>query len=617
MLKTLKGKISLVYIGLVLLTALVGTVAVFNTVYLRRSVNGLIAENYISISAMDTARKALYAQDVAVLDSVTTGSESGINTFSEQESDFRRALEQERDNITESGEKPITATLDADYTEWTREFGVFLSRRADGNTAAAADYYSTVMRAQVNKVSADIDKIRSINQSSMYRKKSEAAAGARNALYVILGISLLAVIGGFLLSQYLVNRFLRPVHLLTENISKVNAGTLDKPLEIKTGDELEQLVHEFNGMLERLSSFERSTMGTLMEEKDKSVSIVRSIPDPLIVLDSDYRIVMANRACEKYFGFDGEKAMGKHFLEAIRDGELFSFITAGVASSKAVSEKVLKPENDSSSYYNVTVTKIGGGSNDVKGCIVLMQDVTGFKELEQVKTDFVATVSHEFKTPLTSIIMGASMLEGGNLGVLDTRQKNVVDAIIEDGERLSGFVSELLEVSRLESGKAVYSFEPCSVSAIAWQSIRQFMDSARRKNVMLLNEIGEDIPRVRADFERIAWVFNNLISNALKYTASGDTITVSAKVSGEFMAISVADTGEGIPQEYLGKIFDKFVQVKGQDIEVGGTGLGLAVAKEIVSAHGGKISVESKLDVGSTFTFTLPLADGEDEGKTK
>jgi signal transduction histidine kinase len=112
-------------------------------------------------------------------------------------------------------------------------------------------------------------------------------------------------------------------------------------------------------------------------------------------------------------------------------------------------------------------------------------------------------------------------------------------------------------------------------------------------------------------------VFNNLISNALKYTASGDTITVSAKVSGEFMAISVADTGEGIPQEYLGKIFDKFVQVKGQDIEVGGTGLGLAVAKEIVSAHGGKISVESKLDVGSTFTFTLPLADGEDEGKTK
>lgn len=606
--KTLKGKISLVYIGLVFLIALVGGVSFLNTLFLRRSVDGLIAENYISISAMESARKALSAQNIAVLNALEAGDESGIDGFSQQNRLFEQAYERERDNVTERGEMDIVDSINQDYLEWTRQFNVFLSLRAGKGHVAATNYYRANMQPQIKKIAANLDRITQINQNAMLAKKSSASTNARDSLYVILIISLLAVAGGFLLSRYLVNRFLQPVHLLTENISQVSAGKLGRRLEVKTGDELEKLIHEFNRMLERLASYEQSTMGTLMEEKNKSVSIVRSIPDPLIVLDSNYRIVMVNRACEQYFRFDGEKALGKHFLEAIRDGALFNFITAGVESLKAVSEKVLSFENEENSYFNVTVTKIGNRDTPAKGCIVLMQNVTGFKELERVKTDFVATVSHEFKTPLTSIIMGASMLEGGNLGILDSRQKAVVDAIIEDGERLSGFVNELLEVSRLESGKAVYSFEPCSVGAIAQQSIRQFLDTAQRKNVTITNDIDEDLPLIYADFERVSWVFNNLLSNALKYTRSGDLITIGAQVKGKFVEVSVKDTGDGIPPEYLSRIFEKFVQVKGQDIEARGTGLGLSVSKEIVTAHGGVITVESELDAGSTFRFTLPLA---------
>lgn len=624
MLKTLKGKMSLVYIGLVLLIALVGGVSVLNTQLLRESVNGLIAENYKSISAMESARKALYAQNIAVLNFLETGDETGIDRFSDQNKLFLQAYQHERDNVTEPGEAAIVGTVDQDYMEWLREFNVFLSRRSGTDRAAAAAYYENTMQPQLTKIGAELDRITDINQDAMLHKKESAAAGARNALYLILIISLFAVIGGFLLSRYLVNRFLRPVRLLTDNISQVSAGKLGKPLEIKTGDELEKLVHEFNGMLERLSAFEQSTMGTLMEEKNKSVSIVRSIPDPLIVLDSNYRIVMVNRACEEYFHFNGEKTLGKHFLETIRDGELFRFITSGMESRETVSDKVLSfpayqndpaLPNEKGGYFNVTVTKIGNNGAAL-GCIVLMQNVTGFKELERVKTDFVATVSHEFKTPLTSIIMGASMLEGGNLGILDSRQKNVVDAIIEDGERLSGFVSELLEVSRLEAGKAVYSFEPCSVGAIARQSIHPFLETARRKNVTITNDIEEDLPPIFADFERVTWVFNNLIGNALKYTRAGDSITVGAQVSGTFMEVAVKDTGDGIPPEYLSRIFEKFVQVKGRDTEVRGTGLGLAVAKEIIAAHGGTISVESELDAGSTFRFTLPLY-GQNQRETE
>lgn len=608
MLKTLKGKISFVYIGLVILIALVGAVSALNMKNLQSSVNGLMTDNYISISAMEQARAALNEQKYAVLQYLDLNDQTALNHYSEQDQSFETAFQKERTDVTEPGEQKIVDTVVSDYAALRSRFSAFQNIRDKQGEDAAAAYYRVTLEPQIMKVNNGLDQITKLNQNAMLKKKVNAAESAGNSLCLILVLSMFAVTSGFLLSRYLVNRFLRPVHLLTENISQVSAGKLDKRLEVKTGDELEKLVHEFNDMIERLSAYEQSTMGTLMEEKDKSVAIVKSIADPLIVLDRNYKVVMVNKACEEFFGFEEGKALGKHFLESIRDGELFNFITASVESERAISEKVLYFEKGNDYYFNVTVTKNDNSDRQNKGCIVLMQNVTGFKELERIKTDFVATVSHEFKTPLTSIIMGASMLEGGNLGILGKEQKTLVDTIIEDGERLSGFVNELLEVSKLESGKAVYSFEPCSISAIAEGSVRQFTETAQRENVTLSNDIDENLPPVYADFERITWVLNNLLSNALKYTKSGDFITVSAGVKGAYMEVTVKDTGDGIPQEYLDRIFDKFVHVKGHDIEARGTGLGLAVSKEIVTAHRGNISVESELDAGSTFRFTLPLA---------
>lgn len=565
---------------------------------------------------MADAKKALNSQNTALLNYLQTGEESYISGFSGQNTLFEQACAREKSNVTEENEENIVNTIQNDYAVWAQNLSILLSRSGREGHDAALRYYRSSMQPQYEAVSAGLEKITQINQNAMLAKKSAAAENARNSLYLIIFVSLLAVVSGFLLSRHYVNRFLQQVHLLTENISKVSAGKLSERLEVHTGDELEKLVSEFNGMMDRLSAYEQSTVGNLMEEKNKTVSIVRSIPDPLVVLDNNYRFVMVNKACERHFHFEGEKAIGKHFLEVIRDGELFRLITAGAESTETVSEKVLSWEADEKEkqYFNIMVTKIGHAGS-VRGCIVLMQNVTEFKELERVKTEFIATVSHEFKTPLTSIIMGASMLEGGNLGLLEPRQKNVVDAIIEDGERLSGFVNELLEVSRLESGKAIYSFEPCSVAAVAQASIRQFLDTARRKNVSIVNDISDDLPPVCADFERITWVFNNLINNALKNTASGDFITVGAEPENKFMKVFVKDTGNGIPPEYLERIFDKFVQVKGQDGETHGTGLGLSVVKEIITAHGGTITVESELDAGSIFRFTLPIAGRNRRGE--
>lgn len=607
MLKTLKGKISLVYIGLVLLIAFVGSISVANLIMLQKSINGLMNENYISISAMEGARDALNQENTAILKYLELNDRAGIDSFYEYNQTFEQQFQRERDNVTEPGEQKIVNAINVDYGEWQHGFALFQNLRDLKGNATAADYYRSTLAPQAEKISQELNQITSLNQAAMLKKKNSAAANAGTSLDIILVISLAAVAGGYLLSRYLVNRFLRPIRLLTDSISEVRAGELNTRLDIKTGDETEKLIHEFNEMIQRLSAYEKSTMGSLMDEKNKSVAIVKSISDPLIVLDSNFKIVMTNKASEEFFEFDETSVLGRHFLEAIREGDFFSFITTSMDSKETVCEKVIYFDKGNGYYFNVIITKNLDGEDRTKGCIILMQNVTGFKELERIKTDFVATVSHEFKTPLTSIIMGASMLEGGNLGVLNTEQQDVIKAMIEDSEKLSGFVTELLEVSKLESGRAVYTFEPCSLSAIVEGSVRQFSETAQRENVTITNDVDENLAPVYADFERVSWVMNNLLSNALKYTKSGDFITISAKANGDFIEISVKDTGDGIPAEYLDRIFDKFVQVNGHDIEARGTGLGLAVAKEIVSAHRGEISVESELDVGSTFKFTLPV----------
>jgi signal transduction histidine kinase len=615
MIKTLKGKISLVYIALVCLIALLGGISVYKMEMLQRSVNGLIAENYAGISAAYDAKAALINESSTTAAFVDFNAVSNGVRFSDYDRAFKAALAKEKANSQEPGEEALIGSIEKDYGQITGMF-TQLSDLRDNDIKGAAGFYKSTVLPQTQKISDELNEVIQLNQNAMLEKKSSVARSTKVSIDFIIIFSLTAAVGGFFMSKFFINRFLYPIQLLTKSISRVRAGELDMKIRIKTGDETERLISEFNEMMQRLSAYEKSTLGTLMNEKNKTVAIVKSISDPLIVLDENLKIIMTNSAFESFFKIGEISAAGKAFRDVIRDDALYSYIKSSSESGDTISEKVLYFQTDKEYYFNVVVTKNLDAERNVRGCVVLMQNVTGFKELERVKTDFVATVSHEFKTPLTSIIMGASLLDGGNLGSISDEQAEVVKTIIEESERLSGFVNELLEMSKLESGMAVFSFEPCSFSAIAENSMRRFAEAAKRGSVTLENDVDEQLPLIYADFDRITWVINNLLSNALKYTKSGDRITIGAKVSGGFLKVWVKDTGDGIPPEYLERIFDKFVQVKGHDIEVRGTGLGLSVAKEIVNAHGGEIWVESEMDAGSRFYFTLPLfSDGLRQGR--
>ncbi|HEX9061496.1 MAG TPA: ATP-binding protein [Clostridia bacterium] len=435
---------------------------------------------------------------------------------------------------------------------------------------------------------------------------------AGHIMFVIILISFIGAAGGFLASTFFTSRILKPIYVLTDSVRKVMQGDFSRKVELCSDDEIGTLSVEYNKMLEILKLYLKSNSGKLMMERNRSLAILKSISEPIIILDTGLKIMLINNASEDFFKIKEREVIRSDFAGVIKNDELISHISSAL-NDKEVSKEKLIPFNtgEAELYFNVIVTKIRENSNsNITGFVVVFYNVTDLKQLEKIKTDFIATISHEFKTPLTSILMGASLLSDESIGPLNERQKKVLDTVAEDGERLSILVNNLLQLSRMESGKEIYNFKASYLSEITDAALRPMYTMAEQAGVKLYSSIRKDLPMVNVDPEKITWVLNNLITNALKYTKSGDEISINAYPGDGGVLVSVKDTGTGIPPEYQSKIFEKYVQVKGYGLEVRGSGLGLAIVKDIINAHGGNIWCESKPDQGSNFIFSLPKISG-------
>ncbi|KZL91964.1 HAMP domain-containing sensor histidine kinase [Clostridium magnum] len=609
MVKTLKGKISVVYICLVLMIAIVGFTSVINFHVLSRSVDGLMVNNYKSINAVNNMIEAIDGQNMAILNYLNNNEETGIDLFHKNSDIFYKWYNIEANNITESGEKDHINKINKDYAKYIMLFSNLQEIRNKQGTDKALDFYNNQIITLYNNLKNELKDLSALNEKAMFSSKDKVTNDTIVIMYLVLGLSLVAVIGGYFLSTFFINKFLKPIYILTESIRSVKEGELQKEISVATSDEIGLLAHEFNNMTERLQQFEYSSKGKLLEEKNKSIAIVKSISDPLIVLDTDYKVVLLNNACEDIFGIKEEAVLNKHFLEGIRNGELYEYISSVYKEgNEKRSEKIMHVKvNEKDYYFNIVSTAIKDRNLKIYGIVILLQNVTKLKQLEKIKTDFMGTISHELKTPLTSIMMGLSLITDKKIGDFNEKQETIVEAMREDGERLSSLISELLQLSKIESDKAVFNIKQCSIIGIIENCIKRFNEQALSKEVNLYYEGSEKLPKITIDSEKISWTLNNLVSNALKYINAGDEVFIKAVVKDNKMYVSVEDTGVGIPDEYQKIIFDKFVQVKGGDLEMRSSGIGLAIAKEIVEAHGGEIWCESRLDVGSKFTFTLPV----------
>lgn len=608
MIKGLKQKLTTIYLVLVLIIAMVGGSGVVTLSNLKGAVEGLMIANYKSINAANNMMEVLEKQNINIINYIHMGNSQITKEFYNNSNEFYEWFNIESSNITETGEREYVEQIKNEYVDFMRLFSKLQEIRNTKGTEEALTFYDNEVISSVTLIRKDLRGISTVNEQVMLKNKDLVTGDVRNSTQFILILSITSVLGGFFLSIFLINKFLKPIYLLTETIKLVKEGDLNQQTPVISNDEIGVLAKEFNNMIKRLQAFEQSTLGKLMEERNKSITIVKSISDPLIVLDTNFKVMVLNKACEKFFNIKEDKAIGKHFLEVIRYGELFDYIWETYEGNEETTPRIMTIKNDNKEYYfNITLSVIKSGLSNINGIIVFLQDVTELKELEKMKNDFVSSASHEFKTPLTSLMMGASLLMEKNMGVINDKQEEIVKTIQEDADKLLNLVNNLLKLSTMEYDKSLFKLKEENIEDIINNSVKDFYKLAESKNIEIYLDIEKKLPKVMVDFEKLTWVINNLLNNAVKFTTSGDQIYISSYKNHSKIFVSIKDTGIGISEEYLDKIFDKFVQVKGQDSSNSGTGLGLAISKQIVEVHSGEIWCESELGKGSNFIFTLPI----------
>jgi NtrC-family two-component system sensor histidine kinase KinB len=610
---TLRKKILIGYgIALLLMVVIVGW-SLANLLRLGKASDAILTENYRSILAADNMIGAIERQDSAILLLMLGYSDEGLQQFGENENQFLQWLGRAKDNITVPGEDKVVQTIESGYSTYLVAFSHLRALVGADSDEAAGFYHETVLLS-FRRVRDECVRLREVNQETMFRASNRAARIAHRAVVSVLIIGVGAVSLGLTFSLLLSHVLVQPLRQLTGATQKLAEGDYDVRVAAHSFDELGRLAADFNAMAARLKAYKKLDVQQILAEKLKSEAIIRSIDDGIVVIDADFRITGINPMAAAAFSTVPAEASGRHVLEVIKNEKLFEQIKRAVESSEATAppdddRNVIAVQKDETQrYYQFSIAAVHPAGESVASIVLLLRDITRLKELDRLKSEFVMTASHELRTPLTGIEMSIELLRERAAAKLDEQEQQLLEAAREEILRLKALVNDLLDISKIEAGRMEMEFEQAAVDELLDRAIAVLRNQADENGIELSAATGQDLPKVRADVNKITWVLTNLVSNALRYTDTGGYIRLRAERVGPQVHVSVTDNGEGIPYEYQSRIFDKFVQVKGRKA-TGGSGLGLTICKEIVRAHGGTIWLDSIPGKGSTFTFTLPVVE--------
>ena len=596
--KTLKGKIFIGYLLVVFILIMVSLWAINNFINLSDSINNIMVENYQSIKASESMIESLERQDSAMLMILNGHNSEGRKTFRENEQEFLKWLARAEDNITIKGESNYIKEINRNYTSYLELFNDFNGIESNQKR----DFYYTEIMNNFYKLKNSIRDLRAINQDTMVKAQKKADSRANRAIISTLAISVAAIIIALIFGFYLSNIILKPIKRLKNAVQSVAERNFNQKIDVKSSDEIGELATEFNNMIERLQEYEKININKLVEERDKSEAIVNNITSPLLVTNNDNKVTMMNQTAKDLFDIK-EEELNIHFLEIINNEELLKKLTN---RDEEIDQTIDLEINDKEYHFKVSSNSVFDEEGNRKYTVTIMEDVTKLKEIDDMKSDFVSTVSHEFRTPLTSMNMSLNMLLGEDVGEINEEQRELLEATSEDCERLNNLVDDLLDLSKIESGKIKMEFGKTDVKKVINSTMKPFENQVKEENIQLKEDNIEEGLIAWADSNKISWVISNLIGNAIRYTPEDGKISVGARRTGSNIEVYVEDTGIGISEEYQDKIFDKFVRANNNDDSASGTGLGLAISREIIEAHNGSIWVDSKEGEGSKFYFRIP-----------
>jgi two-component system, NtrC family, sensor histidine kinase KinB len=560
MANTVKQKIRYGAIFLFLLFMVMGGVSVFHILRLQNDSKIILKNNYESL---DYTKNMLCALDSIQFDSVAYIKKFGI------------ALSAQEVNITENGEQYATNNIRALFNRYT-----------SGNTA------DTIAQ----QIRSNIYAIIKVNMYAIETKNNAANKTASKAVSYITLIASIILIISLTFSFNFPSIIIDPINKLTEGIAEISSKNYKHRIHLKRKDEFGQMADAFNAMAGRLEYFENSNLNRIIFEKTRAEAVINSLKDASIGIDRNNRVLFANDQALQLLGLKAMDMVDRPVEEITKKNDLFGFL---MEEKNNMPFKIVVDNREN--YFVKEVVDIT--RDESNGKVIVLKNITSFKELDVAKNNFIATISHELKTPLASSDFSLKLLQDDRVSTLTAEQQELVENLKRDNQRMLRILSELLNISQVEAGKIQLQIKHVSPYQIVDGAIDAILNSAREKGITVKKDYDKQLPDIMADSEKTNWVLNNLLINAIKYSKKDQAILVSLRKKNTDIIFSVKDEGPGIPEEYRSKVFDRFFKVPGSNSP--GTGLGLAISKEFIEAQEGNIWVESIVGLGSTFSFSF------------
>lgn len=507
---------------------------------------------------------------------------------------FQGNLNLEGNNITENGERIAFQKLASTYKSL---------QAADGKSA-------------LKDLRLALQKIDELNLKAIYAKNELAnEASGRANLYIMIA----ATFSFIILFTFIINFpgfVANPLAEFSAAIRGISRKNYKQRLNFDNDDEFTELAEAFNGMVVKLNEWENSNLSKIKSEKSRIEAIIAQMQDAIIGLNEKGEVLFLNHLAAKLMSLDEKKIIGENVADLIKKNELLKRIIKPDTSDKTL--KIYADEKES--YFLLENREIVIPNYDEPndntliessksaGSVYVLKNITQFKELDEAKTNFIATVSHELKTPLSSIKMSLKLLNDSRVGEINEEQRQLLTHIKEDSDRLLKITSELLDLSQVETGNLKLTFALTNPQEIVQYAVDAVKFQAEQKLIKLELNCDDRLPKVNADIQKTAWVLVNFLSNALRYSSEKSSVVIDVFQKGEFVQFSVQDFGKGIDEKYQKRLFDRYFQVPTDGQNKSGSGLGLAISKDFIEAEDGKIWVESAVGEGSRFSFILPIS---------
>ncbi|NJO01092.1 MAG: HAMP domain-containing protein [Bacteroidia bacterium] len=603
----IKTKLFLSFGFLFVVIALLGGIGSYYLHVLAEDSRAIMQDNHRTLVYIQKMEHAVDALQQLLPQPPDVNNNSQIQHAAQQ---LKRNLNLQQQNVTEPGEAELTASLIQEALRLNQLL------RQIPFTQAPTQFFLQEINPQIFKIEEELDHIYLLNEEAMLFKNRQANQTAERVVLYMSVFSIAAIVLGLLFLLSIPGYISRPIIRFNDAIGEVARGNYKHKIEVSTSDEFGKLAQSFNKMALRLREYQQGNYARILSEKTRLDAVISQMEEAIIGLNENKEIIFANNRALQLLELRKEQIVGKYAPDVAVSNQLMqNLIEELFIGFEPWEERRYKPlkiaEDNQEKLFSKSIVDITHQTPDEErktllGHVIILTDITEFAEKTKAKTHFMAVLSHELKTPVAAIEMSNTLLSNPKIGALNTEQSQLLRVISENTHRIQRIIREVLDLSKIESGKMDVWLVPVAPEDIIQRAVEGVHPFLADKSLKIQTQLSDPLPLVHADPDKLTWILNNFLTNAIRYAPPKSDVVLKAESEAAWMRIEVADQGPGISSSDQKRIFQRFTQL--QPHTSGGTGLGLAISKEFVEAMGGQIGVFSQEGHGSTFWIKLPTS---------